>query len=382
MKKKAIVFASVYYRSNIKVGSQHYADELVNLGYEVYYISYPVSIFHYFAYFTNSSESKNRLKSLKVKNENLTSVVPFSLFPLINLFPFNSPFFLLSWIYFSDIFYSKNFIKFASESELIWCESAFFVTLINKILSIKSDIKLIFRLSDNVLAFGNFPKYYKVLLNLMYEISNKIVVSALTLKNVIDQKYHEKIVHLPNGINIQRLKNYSTNIPVEYKYDNNFKLVYVGAIESWFNWDILKLLLDKLPNISIYLIGPSDKINKDFIFKYKNLKVLGPKNHKLIGEYIANANIGIIPFIRNDLINYVDPIKFYEYSYFGIPTVCTYWDEVSSLDNYLYLAKTDQEFLDFIINQFQQNHLFRAKERFNLTYRQWDYNLKYILSCI
>jgi hypothetical protein len=382
MGKKAIVFASVNYNSNIKVGSQHYADELLSLGYEVYYVSFPVSIFHYFAYFRKSSDARNRLKSLKVQSGKLISVVPFSIFPLFNFFPFDSPLFLKHWIYFSNIFYSSNFKKFASESDLIWCESAFFFTLINRILSINSKIKMIFRLSDNVLAFNNFPKYYEVMLNSMFEKSSKIVVSAISLNNVIQQKYNFKIVHLPNGINIDKLKNYSTNIPKEYINDNNFKIVYIGAIESWFNWNLIKLLLDSLPNISIYLIGPDDKIEKKLISNYHNLKVLGPRNHQFIGEYITNANLGIIPFIRNDLINYVDPIKFYEYTYFGIPTVCTYWDEVSELGNYLFLAKTEVEFLKSVIDVFEKNKVFQTKEKFNLNFRRWDLNLKHILSCI
>lgn len=376
-KKKAIVFSSVFYHSKIKVGSHHYAEALTKEGYDVLYISFPVSILHFIFFFKNDNLIRivNRFKQNKTIN--IKSFIPFSVLPLLNVFPLNTLFVLKRWIWLSDFFFQKKVNIFFKDVDLIWIESAYFINAIQYIRKHNSKVKIYTRLSDNVFAFTNFPKNYGHLLNESFSLSHKIIVSAKSLTKVINEKYSSKICHLPNGINTSQLQEYSTEVPPEFMIDGNkTKIVYIGALESWFDWDIISHILECFSDISIYIIGPLN--GSKLRMKNDNLYLLGGKSHDQIGKYLKNASIGIIPFKRNDLINYVDPIKFYEYSFFNIPTVCTYWDEVSMFTEMIFLAKDKFEFCDHI-NTLIHNDYFKDSLNVDLSDRDWLRNIKKIL---
>lgn len=376
-KKNAIVFSSVFFNSKIKVGSHHYAEALSREGYKVLYVSFPVSIVHFILFLKNDNFIRI-FKRFRCHNiVNIHSFIPFSILPLFNIFPFNSLFIMKKWVWFSDFYFQKRIKNYFLNVDVIWVESAYFISAIQYIKRHNPSVKIYTRLSDNVLAFNNFPSNYIHLLNESFLISDKIIVSAKSLINIINKKYSSKILHLPNGINTNQLKSYSIEKPPEFLIDKNeTKIVYVGALENWFDWDIISYLLDNIPNISIYIIGPlnGQKIN----IRHKNLNLLGAKSHSEIGRYLFNANIGIIPFKRNNLIDYVDPIKFYEYSYFKIPTVCTYWEEVSRFNDKIILAKDKYEFcqnIEFLI----KNNYLKGEINVNLTDRDWQKNLQKVL---
>ena len=375
-KKKALVLASVYFNSKIKVGSQHYAEALEKDGYEVLYISFPVSIFHYLFYFRSENLKRILRRSNSFHNSRICTFIPFSIIPLLNVFPFNTEYILRKWIWCSDLFINRSVRHFIKDVEIIWVESAYFIDFAEYCFNQNPNLRIYTRLADNVLAFDNFPKKYEKLLSRSFLISDKIVVSARTLISIIDPVFHSKVNHLPNGINTNILKQYSVELPSEYLNDKNkVKIVYIGAIESWFDWDIIEYLLYSLNGISVYIIGP---LKNKPSFSHKALYLLGTRSHSEIGRYLKNAQVGIIPFKRNELINYVDPIKFYEYSFFNLPTVCTFWDEVSTFKESIFLARDKKEFVDqvkFLVSpSFDKNSIIIDVEE-----RDWYLNLKQIL---
>lgn len=378
MQKKAIVFASVYFNSKIKVGSHHYAEALKKDGYDVLYVSYPISLLHYLFWYKVSDKErlKNRLSFDEMSS--ITYFTPLSLIPILNIFPLNSFFLIKKWLLFSDFFFRKSIRNFSYNVDLIWSESAFYIEAINRIKKKKS-VTILSRLADNVLAFNNFPKFYFKALNELFSISDKIIISANSLREVVNPLFHHKLVWLPNAINLQRLESYPTDMPIEYIKDAHLtKLVYVGAIEEWFDWELIFFLSKNLIDASIYIIGP---INHNHTKKDKipdNIFLLGPKEHIDIGKYLANACIGIIPFKRNNLIDFVDPIKYYEYSFFNIPTVCTHWKEVSNFKTRIYLARTPKEFLDHI-NNLKGTKNNSHSYKIDLQDRDWFKNLKKVV---
>ena len=76
-------------------------------------------------------------------------------------------------------------------------------------------------------------------------------------------------------------------------------------------------------------------INSEFINFH------GPIDNKLVQSKLLNYSVGIIPFKVNDLIKYVNPIKYYEYLSCGLRTVSTDWDELRE-HNYPNLFLSDR----------------------------------------
>ncbi len=103
-------------------------------------------------------------------------------------------------------------------------------------------------------------------------------------------------------------------------------LGYIGTMGSWFDWDLVCGIAEKLPSIVIRLVGP--------VFEPpgrevpRNIEILPPCSHAEAGDHIAGFSAGLIPFKVNTLTRGVDPIKYYEYRSLGLPVLTTRFGEM------------------------------------------------------
>lgn len=101
---------------------------------------------------------------------------------------------------------------------------------------------------------------------------------------------------------------------------------YVGTVAAWFDWDWVIDLASAWPDRRVEIHGPV------FMPPSKALPpnvVLGPAMPH--GEALLKMqtfSAGLIPFLRNDLTDAVDPVKFYEYRGLGLPVLSTPFGEM------------------------------------------------------
>ncbi|GAI05320.1 unnamed protein product, partial [marine sediment metagenome] len=114
-----------------------------------------------------------------------------------------------------------------------------------------------------------------------------------------------------------------------------------------FDLDLLSFLAKKLNNVSFFLIG-SSRINLNPFKGIPNIYILGRKNFKELPKYLWNADIGIIPFKREAVVETISPIKLYEYMACGLPVISTEWEELKVIKPPALLAKNKDEFLLFL----------------------------------
>lgn len=131
---------------------------------------------------------------------------------------------------------------------------------------------------------------------------------------------------------------------------NRIIVGYFGHLtESWFDWDLVEHML-KDKNIFVEIIGYGAKeatINN--LKKYSNFKYIGKVEPKNLYKYIQNWNIGMIPFKESKLSEAVDPIKIYEYIYFGLKVIVTGIPHLKLFPNTL-LYNNDIPIVEFIHN--------------------------------
>jgi len=131
---------------------------------------------------------------------------------------------------------------------------------------------------------------------------------------------------------------------------------YFGHLtESWFDWELLFDLIDKHDNILFEIIGygESERI-RNKVLKIPEIKLLGKISPRDLHKYVDQWDIAMIPFKKSELAEAVDPIKVYEYLYFGLPTVAT---GIPHLSEYPYVKLADNEseqFYQAIMGLFEQ----------------------------
>ncbi|MEL4073352.1 hypothetical protein WKW50_24840 [Ochrobactrum sp. GPK 3] len=101
---------------------------------------------------------------------------------------------------------------------------------------------------------------------------------------------------------------------------------YIGTIGAWFDWDMVIALARAAPNDIVRIIGPIFKAPPKNL--PANIELLPPCEHALAMEYMGGMDVGLIPFLKNELTASVDPIKYYEYRALGMPVISTAFGEM------------------------------------------------------
>lgn len=156
-----------------------------------------------------------------------------------------------------------------------------------------------------------------------YVINNKevlVVTSAdLLYKDMLKKRGSEKnIILSSNGVDIKHFSNLKTeqnNTMESLKKEYKTIIGYYGALASWFDYDIVKKLAKKYPDIAFVLIGIKydTSFDKSKIDEISNIKYLGAVEYPKLPLYANYFDIAWIPFVINNITLATNPIKVFEY---------------------------------------------------------------------
>lgn len=118
---------------------------------------------------------------------------------------------------------------------------------------------------------------------------------------------------------------------------------YVGSISSWFDWELVRQLAICFPNDPISLIGPM--YSKPNFKLPQNIRIMPAVSQQDALVAMRSFKVGIIPFRLNRLTENVDPVKYYEYTFSGIPTLSTGFGEMAFRSNCrgVFIVKNNQD---------------------------------------
>lgn len=163
-------------------------------------------------------------------------------------------------------------------------------------------------------------------------------------------KYSDKVIYLPNSNNFELFeshKKYST--PTEMMNIVKPVIGYLGTIRNWIDFNLIKKMLNALPEYQIVFIGYVDRNSFSVMPElklFKNFTHINFVEYQHIPDYIKRFSVGIIPFRVNNFTSSVFPNKFFEYMAAGIPIVTTALPELDEYKDYAGYSKTDEEFIE------------------------------------
>lgn len=350
MTKKALMAVYHDWLSPFRLGGHHIARELVNEGWNVGYLSSPISPFHLWG--GDKSDIKRRLSLYKNKNyydfnEKLWAYVPGAV-----LTPYNKPivrskYFSYNWPKFSI----PNVIKLVlnkgfQDVDLLYMDSPNQAFWLDKIKYKRS----IYRIADRSDSFQGYSSTSHIIEEQIVSRTDLAIFSARNLEEYTKSLNPQNMLLFPNGVHVNHFRDSNKSIPVEYLDIPHPIALYVGAMDFWFDYDLLNVVAQKLRNISFVLVGPSN-MAKQRLKNLPNIYILGTKPYKDIPSFMSYADIGLIPFNVNDypkLVNSVNPLKLYEYMACGLPVIASRWEELINLNSPALLYSSTEEFLELI----------------------------------
>lgn len=349
MKKKALFATSNYWNSPFQVGTHHIAKELVRKGWEIAYISAPISPIH--RMFSPTKEFYDRYDIYKKGGETFEDGKVWSYVPGALLTPNNKP------ILRSEIIYNHwNKLGYPNIKKLIELKDFREVDLLyfdnglqNYLLDFISYKKSVFRMADKNSGFSNSTKALEKAETKLSQSVDRVLYTAHTLEDHVNSLKPKDTLYFPNGVNLAHFLEKKEQ-PVEYKSIDKPIIVYVGAIEEWFDFNLFNEMVKRMSDFAFVVIGP-DKLAKQYINEIENVHILGRRSYDQLPAYLQHANVGIIPFNVKEyahLLDYVNPLKLYEYMVSGIPVVSSKWKELELINSPAQLAENLDQFIDAI----------------------------------
>lgn len=223
--------------------------------------------------------------------------------------------------------------------DVIWISSPILYPLIaNKKKNVVYDCM------DDMIEISGGDTYVKRLVGenekKLFSRADIVFASSKYLSEKLYQRYgrSKEISIVNNAFSSSILNdNISTN---SKKTDEVFTITYIGTISEWFDFNLLKATVSKFPNVRFKIFGPSYKELPDI----ERVEFPGAIAHNQIPDIMEQSDALIMPFVVNELIRSVNPVKLYEYIYSGKPIFAPYYGESSYFSEYVYLYSSGEEF--------------------------------------
>lgn len=220
------------------------------------------------------------------------------------------------------------------------------------------EFQVIYDCMDDIVEFSNTEPFIVSLEYDLLEKCDSLVVSSQHLYNKY-RKYTPPTL-IRNAADIKHFLPQNQNkrrIPQNFQHleeSSRIKVGYVGAISDWFDVELIKkaALLDK--SIEYHLCGGITNKLAVQLGELENITLYGEIPYQDVPPFLELIDIATIPFLITPIIEACDPVKFYEYSAIGKPTVATALPELERASELIFTATTPQEMVDKIHQAFEK----------------------------
>lgn len=158
----------------------------------------------------------------------------------------------------------------------------------------------------------------------------------------------EKCLLIRNGVDIEKFgKRYP--LPVDLQSIKHPIVGFGGKITHLFDYELFNHATAANLDKSFVIVGQIlDYTVFNKIIRRENVYYLGDKTYSTYPSYITNFDMGIIPYVTNDLEHGADSIKTYEYLAASLEVVGTPGAGMTSLSELIKIGKTKEQFSQLI----------------------------------
>jgi polysaccharide pyruvyl transferase CsaB len=162
------------------------------------------------------------------------------------------------------------------------------------------------------------------------------------------EKVRSDISIIPNGFDPQLLGIQNRGVCRKPFDRKDIHIGYFGHLTgSWFDWDFLFTVIErarrKQVELQFHLIGYGEAEVEKRVQRYpENITFHGKVQPDKLYQHARNWDLAMIPFKPGKLARAVDPIKIYEYFYFGLPVIVTGINHLKEFPNVRVIKEADE----------------------------------------
>lgn len=206
--------------------------------------------------------------------------------------------------------------------------------------------KIVYDCMDDYDVLGTSQKNREMIIQLeqhLCELADIIFVSSnLLRKKLCDRNPNKKHqIHLVrNGCNGEL---YPRTIRM---HEGKIYAGYVGTIAEWFDFDIILKSLERIPELEYFLIGP---VNIKDPPSHNRIHYLGTVIHERLFETIKEMDCMVMPFLLEDIVLSVDPVKLYEYISWQKNILTVSYSEIQRFRKFVYQYSNADEYYSALL---------------------------------
>ncbi len=324
---KALFLESLPYRSAFRVGSHAYASRFADGGWETMWLSHPLSALHFLHPVKRDwDERVEGWRRGPLDRDGLRYYSPFTLLPTGAQPVLRSRFFarnsaLASVPPVGRVLRRESF----DAPDVVWLTNPVFEPLVSRL---KPGCVAV-RVADDHTKFHNVPGSIAELEERALARADVIFAVARSVHERLAARYGN-VVLLPNGVDFEHFSAARPE-PAEFAPLPHPRVVYVGALEYWFDEAAVAEAARALPEASFAVIGPANR-ELPLLEALPNVHLLGPRPYAELPGYLQHCDAALVPFVRDGLVDSVHPIKVYEYLASGLPVVASRWAELERME--------------------------------------------------
>ena len=220
--------------------------------------------------------------------------------------------------------------------------------------------QIIFDCMDDISGFSNTEPFLLDLERDLLAKCDKLIVSSQYLLEKYE--HYQTPILIRNAADIDNFMESMQEVPrpafLELSFNEGdsevIKVGYVGAIAEWFDADLLAKVAESEPFFEFHICGAVTAPEPSLLDKLDNIKMYGEIPYSDVPGFLNEMDVMIIPFKIVPIIQACDPVKFYEYSAMGKPTVTTALPELSRASNLTFVATTPLEFREQIFAAYKK----------------------------
>lgn len=166
-----------------------------------------------------------------------------------------------------------------------------------------------------------------------------IFVTSQNLLSRLPQRAREKTYLVRNGCGADLREKICKPI-----IKKKVHIGYLGTISEWFDFQLIEKCIEKNHDIVFDLFGP----NLVMIPQNEQIVSHGVIEHNEIVKQLGKMDCLIMPFVLNEIVLAVDPVKLYEYIGLGKCIISVRYPEVEYFDEFVYFYDDEKSFLELV----------------------------------
>jgi glycosyltransferase involved in cell wall biosynthesis len=216
---------------------------------------------------------------------------------------------------------------------------------------------VVYDLNDNPLGFENglpaAPEFFRNTLR----AAHRVVTSSETQLEFVRPFRREGCAIIGNGVDYSLFAaGASAPAPEELRAVAHPIICFSGVFASWVDCELLATIASRAPAASLVLIGPirepATAQQMARLRSMPNVHYLGEKSHDRLAPYLAQADLGVLPFHVTRRTLGTNPNTLYEFLAVGTPVVSYGLSaDVRALAPVIDVVDTQEEFVAAVLSR-------------------------------